>query len=312
MSETDYYKILGVDKKASDDEIKRAYRKLAMKYHPDRTKGDKSAEEMFKKISEAYAVLSDNEKRKKYDTYGASDFQQRFSQEDIFRGFNFGDIFREFGFDDGSFSHVFMNQGGRGKRFTFTTGGNPFGGGAHSAGQRAQAKGSDLLYELPLTLQDVLHGTTKTVAFEQGGQQKKINVKIPKGMLTGKKLRLAGKGQPSPYGGPPGDLYIQAKVLDDPLFSVVGHDLYIDREVKLTEVLLGTKIEVPTVDGKNLNLKIPVGTQHQTKMRLKGYGLPEMKKGHRGDLFARILVKAPKRLNKKQKSLVEELSETGL
>jgi len=312
MSQTDYYKVLGVDKKASDDEIKRAYRKLAMKYHPDRTKGDKSAEETFKKVSEAYAVLSDSEKRKQYDTYGASGFQQRFSQEDIFRGFNFGDVFREFGFDDNSFSHIFMSPGGRGKRFTFTTGGRPFGGSAHSAGQRAQVKGSDLLYELPLTLQDVLHGTTKTVALEQGKQQKKINVKIPKGMVNGKKLRLAGKGQSSPYGGPSGDLYIQAKVLDDPLFSVVGHDLYIDREVKLTEVLLGTKIEIPTVDGKNLKLKIPVGTQHQTKMRLKGYGLPEMKKGHRGDLYARILVKTPKRLNKKQKSLVEELSETGL
>jgi curved DNA-binding protein len=310
MSETDYYKTLGVDKNASESEIKKAYRKLAMKYHPDRTKGDKSAEEMFKKISEAYAVLSDKEKRKQYDTFGAAGFSQRYSQEDIFRGFNFGDIFKEFGFEDSSFTNMFMGGGGRGRRFGFSFGGDPFN--AYTARQRAQVKGSDLVYELPLTLQEVLRGTTKTIALEQGGQQKKIEVKIPKGMATGKKLRLAGKGQPGALGGPPGDLYIQAKVLDDPVFSLVGHDLYVDREIKLTEALLGTQIQVPTVDGKNLNLKIPPGTQHHTKMRIKGYGLPEMKGGQRGSLYARIVVKTPKRLNKRQKALIQELSENGL
>ena len=310
MSESDYYKILGVDRNASESKIKKAYRKLAMKYHPDRTKGDKSAEEMFKKISEAYAVLSDKEKRKQYDTFGASGFSQRYSQEDIFRGFNFGDIFKEFGFDDSSFANMFMGGGGRGRRFGFGFGGDPFN--AYTAGQRAQVKGSDLVYELPLTLQEVLRGTTKTIALEQGGQQKKIEVKIPKGMATGKKLRLAGKGQPGAFGGPPGDLYIQAKVVDDSVFSVVGHDLYVDREIKLTEALLGAQIKIPTVDGKNLNLKIPPGTQHHTKMRMKGYGLPEMKKGQRGNLYARIVVKTPKRLNKRQKALIQELSETGL
>jgi curved DNA-binding protein len=310
MSETDYYKILGVDRNASESEIKKAYRKLAMKYHPDRTNGDKSAEEMFKKISEAYAVLSDKEKRKQYDTFGASGFSQRYSQEDIFRGFNFGDIFKEFGFDDSSFANMFMGGGGRGRRFGFSFGGDPFS--AYTAGQGAQVKGPDLVYELPLTLQEVLSGATKIIALEQGGQQKKIEVKIPRGMATGKKLRLAGKGQPGALGGPPGDLYIQAKVLDDPVFSVVGHDLYVDREIKLTEALLGTQTKIPTVDGKNLNLKIPPGTQHHTKMRMKGYGLPEMKKGQRGNLYARIVVKTPKRLNKRQKALIQELSETGL
>ena len=310
MSETDYYKILGVNRSASESEIKKAYRKLAMKYHPDRTKGDKSAEEMFKKISEAYAVLSDKEKRKQYDTFGASGFSQRYSQEDIFRGFNFGDIFKEFGFDDSSFANMFMGGGGRGRRFGFSFGGDPFS--AYTAGQGAQVKGSDLVYELPLTLHEVLRGTTKTIALEQGGQQKKIEVKIPRGMVTGKKLRLAGKGRPGAFGGPPGDLYIQAKVLDDSVFSVDGHDLYVDREIKLTEALLGAQIQIPTVDGKNLNLKIPPGTQHHTKMRMKGYGLPEMKKGQRGNLYARIVVKTPKRLNKRQKALIQELSETGL
>ena len=310
MSETDYYKILGVDKKATDSEIKKAYRKLAMKYHPDRTKGDKSAEEMFKKVSEAYAVLSDKEKRKQYDTFGASDFRQRYSQEDIFRSFNFGDIFREFGFDNGSFGNIFMGGGGPGRKFGFSFGGDPFG--SYTAGRGAQVKGSDVVYELPLTLQEVLHGTTKTIALEEAGQRKKINVKLPKGMVTGKKIRLAGKGQPGAFGGPPGDLYIQAKVFNDSPFSLVGRDLYIDREVKLTDAIMGTQIQVPTIDEKQLNLKIPAGTQHQTKLRMKGYGLPEMKGGRRGDLYARILVKIPKRLDKKQKSLIRELSKTGL
>ena len=137
MSETDYYKTLGVNKTASDDEIKKAYRKLAMKYHPDHTKGNKSAEEMFKKISEAYAVLSDKEKRKQYDTFGSDGFHQRFSQEDIFKSFDFGDIFKEFGFGG---SNPFMGRRG-GTRFSFGSG-SPFG--SHP-GQQQQIKGSDLV-----------------------------------------------------------------------------------------------------------------------------------------------------------------------
>jgi curved DNA-binding protein len=308
MAETDYYKILGVDKNAGAADIKKAYRKLAMKYHPDRTQGDKSAEEMFKKISEAYAVLSDKEKRQQYDTFGASGFRQRYTQEDIFKGFNFGDLFREFGLGDGQFANIFMGGAGRGRRFSF--GGDPFG--AYTSAQRAPARGSDLVYELPLSLKEVLAGASKTIAFEQGGQHQKISVNVPKGMVTGKKLRLAGKGQPGALGGPPGDLYIQAKVLEDPVFSREGHDLYIDREVRLSDALLGTKIEIPTLDGKALSLKIPAGTQHNTKMRLKGFGLPKMKEGHRGDLYARILVKVPKRLSKKQRAVVQDLAEAGL
>ena len=198
MPETDYYKILGVNKNASDEELKKAYRKLAMKYHPDHTKGDKNAEEKFKKISEAYAVLSDKEKRKQYDTFGSTGFQQRYSQEDIFRGFDFGDIFREFGFGGaGPF-------GGGGMKFSFGSE-SPFGGSQRQ--QQAQTKGSDLVYELPLTLQEVATGTSKTVSFQHQGRSEKITVKIPKGMISGKKLRVAGKGESSPYGGARGDLY---------------------------------------------------------------------------------------------------------
>ncbi|MDO9565220.1 MAG: DnaJ domain-containing protein, partial [Candidatus Desulfaltia sp.] len=233
MSATDYYKILGVSKNASDVEIKKAYRTLAMKYHPDHTKGDKADEETFKKISEAYAVLSDKKKRSQYDTFGSTGFQQRYSQEDIFKGFDFSDILREFGMGGASFSTG--KQGDT--RFAFENN-SPFG--TRARRQQAQIKGSDLLYELHLTIQEVATGTNKTVKLQENGHSENITVKIPKGMISGKKLRLVGKGQQSPYGGPPGDLYIQSKVLDDPVYSVKGYNLYINREIKLSEALLGT------------------------------------------------------------------------
>lgn len=303
MSGTDYYKILGVDKKASDAQIKKAYRKLAMKYHPDHTKGDKAAEEKFKKISEAYAVLSDAEKRKQYDTYGSADFQQRFSQEDIFRNFDFSDIFREFGFSGGG-----SPTGDGGFRFTFG-GGSPFGG-RHQ--QQRAVKGTDLVYELPVTLRDVAGGTQKQISLKHQGRTENISVKIPKGMSSGKKLRLAGKGEPSPYGGPAGDLYIKVKVVEDPVFKSEGHDLIVYREIKLTQALLGAQIAVPTLEGGELSLKIPPGTRHKTKMRLSGHGLPHMKGAGKGDLYVVVLVDIPKELTAEQKKLVVQLSHIGL
>ena len=304
MSGTDYYKTLGVNKTATDAAIKKAYRKLAMKYHPDHTKGDKTAEEKFKEISEAYAVLSDKEKRKQYDTFGSEGFNQRFSQEDIFRSFDFGDIFKEFGFGG---SNPFMGRRG-GTRFSFGSG-SPFG--SHP-GQQQQIKGSDLVYELALTLQEVVKGSDKVISFDHKGRHEKITVKIPKGMITGKKLRLAGKGEPSPYGGSPGDLYIQSKVVNDPVYVVKEYDLYAKRDIKLSEAILGTSISVPTVEGKELSLKIPPGTRHGTKMRLPGHGLPAMRGKKRGDLYVHIHIPIPKDLSKEQQKLIEQLKETGL
>jgi len=304
MSE-DYYKILGVQKNASVEEIKKAYRKLAMKYHPDHAKGDKSAEEKFKKISEAYAVLSDKEKRKEYDTFGSEGFRQRFSQEDIFRGFDFGDIFREFGFGGGDFSHA----AGGGRRFSFGTG-SPFN--YSGAQQHGRTKGSDLVYELPLTLREVASGTSKVITYQHQGRSENLTVKIPKGLIAGKKLRLAGKGNPSPYGGPAGNLYVKAKVLNDPVFSSEEYDLYINRELKLSEAILGTTVSVPTIDDKQLSLKIPPGTKPGTKMRLSGHGLPDMKDNKKGDLYVRIQVKIPQHLNKEQKKIVDKLAAVGL
>jgi curved DNA-binding protein len=300
MSATDYYKTLGVEKNASIGDIKKAYRKLAMKYHPDHAKGDKAAEEKFKKITEAYAVLSDSEKRKQYDTFGSADFQQRYSQEDIFRNFDIGDILKEFGFGGG-----FANGGG-GSRFSF--GGSPFGG---SRQQRA-VKGTDLVYELPVTLRDVATGTSKAITFEHQGRRESISVKIPKGMQNGKRLRLPGKGDPSPYGGPAGDLYVKIKVLEDPVFKLDNNDLSIYRTIKLTEALLGSQIAVPTLDGGELSLKIPPGTRHKTKMRLTGHGLPQINGGGQGDLYVIVLVDVPKHLTAEQKILVSKLADTGL
>lgn len=304
MADFDYYKILGVSRNASDEEIKKAYRKLALKYHPDRTKGDKAAEEKFKQISEAYAVLSDKEKRKQYDAFGSEGFRQRFSQEDIFRGFDLGDILREFGLGGGFFSG---REGGT--RFSFGSG-SPFG--FQNRQQQAQMKGSDLVYELPLTVREVASGITKAITLQHQGQPERVTVKIPKGMVTGKKIRLAGKGHPSPYGGPAGDLYIQSKVIDDPVFAVEGYDLYLNREIRISDALLGTRISVPTLANKEMSLKIPPGTRHGTKMRLPAFGLPRMKSDKIGDLYVRVHIHIPKKLSSEQKSLVERLAQAGL
>lgn len=302
MPETDYYKLLGVSKNASEGEIKKAYRKLAMKYHPDHARDDKSAEEKFKKISEAYAVLSDKEKRKQYDEFGSSGFHQKYSQEDIFRDFDLGDILREFGFGGGAYT-------GRSGGMRFSSGGSPFGG---YSGQREQVKGQDLIYELPLTLEEVITGTTKVISFKHDRRSEKITVKIPKGMITGKKLRLPGKGEQSPYGGPPGDLYIQAKLTDDPVYTVKEHDLYVERDIRLTEAVLGTKISIPTLEGKELSLKIPPGTRQGTKLRLPGHGLPHMQGKKKGDLYVSIHIDIPRNLNAEQKMLMEKLAASGL
>jgi curved DNA-binding protein len=306
MAGTDYYKLLGLKKDATSDEIKKAYRKLAMKYHPDKNKGDKAAEEKFKQISEAYAVLSDKEKRQQYDQFGASGFRQRFSQEDIFRGFDFSDIFREFGFSGG------RNAARGGPQFSFFQGfggRDPFGAGS---GGHAQMKGADVVYELPLLLREVATGTQKTISIQRGNRVEKVSVTIPRGMVHGKKLRLAGKGNASPYGGPPGDLYIKASVLKDPLFQVDGCDLTIIRKIRLTEALLGTNVTVPTLEGKELSLKIPAGTNHKTKMRLAGHGLPKMKGGGNGDLLVQLQVILPKKLTAQQRELAVKLAESGL
>ena len=317
MSGKDYYKILGVSKTASAEEIKKAYRKLALKYHPDRNKGDKAAEARFKELSEAYAVLSDPEKKKQYDMFGAEGFQNRYSQDDIFRGFDFGTIFSEFGFGGGGraqsiFSQFFSGTGGAGHR-CYRSGGTPFGSAGGPFQDPGQGmKGQDLVYELPVTLEELYKPTQKVISYNVDGRRETVSVRIPPGIRDGKKLRLKGKGQPGPYGGPPGDLYIRIKEVPHPVFSREEDDLYFKQRIRFSEAVLGTQVQVTTIDQKQLNLKIPPGTQNNARLRLKGYGLPHMKRPGRGDAYAEIIIDVPRRLNKKQKAAVKALAEAGL
>lgn len=314
MSGKDYYKTLGISKSASPDEIKKIYRKLALKYHPDQNEGDKTAEAKFKEISEAYAVLSDAEKRKQYDTFGSEGFQRRFSQEDIFRDFDFGSIFKEFGASGGGrgqniFSQIFGGttqthfRGGR-SHYHSSTGG--------FSGRPQGIKGQDLVYNLSLTLEETFTTTNKVISYQLNGQQASISLKVPAGITTGKKLRLPKKGQSGQYGGQKGDLYILIKILEHPLFIREGDDLLLNKEIKFSEALLGKEIEVPTIDKKTLRLKIPPKTQSNAKFRLKGYGMPNMNGNGRGDAYVKVTIAIPKKLNKKQKALVKELAEAGL
>jgi curved DNA-binding protein len=308
----DYYEVLGIKKDGSAQDIKKAYRKLAMKYHPDRNKGEKEAEEKFKKISEAYAVLSDPEKRKQYDMFGESGFQQRYSQEDIFRGFDLGDILKEFGL--GGLGGNFRTSGGQGSPFEtfFFQGGGPGAGRTSHHSAQQSVKGSDLTYELAVTLNEVLNGSEKTISLRRESKTENVSVKIPKGIKAGQKLRLAGKGSPSPYGGPSGDLFLIIKEQPHPDFTRDGNNLIIENHIPFSKACLGSDISVKSLEGKELKVKIPAGIQPLAKLRLKGHGLPAGKTGGRGDIFVKIAVDIPKNLTDEQKKLIKELADNGL
>ncbi|MCD6320583.1 MAG: DnaJ domain-containing protein [Candidatus Desulfofervidaceae bacterium] len=306
----DYYEILGVPKNATQEEIKRAYRRLALKYHPDRNKS-KEAEEKFKEINEAYAVLGDPEKRRQYDAMGAAGFHQRYTTEDIFRNFDIGDLFKDLGFGtDDLFSYLFGHKPRGTRRGPFGAHTGPFAGG-YEHPRRTPVRGPDLIYELPISLEEAAKGGEKTIAYERSGRQEKIVVKIPPGVKTGQKLRLAGKGEFGPT-GLAGDLYIKIRVMEHSLFKREGDDLYIDRTITFSQAALGATVNVPTLEGKTLEVKIPPGTQSHTKLRLKGYGMPRLKEGGRGDLYVRVIVQVPKYLTPEQRKLIEELARLGL
>jgi curved DNA-binding protein len=295
MGAKDYYEVLGIKKGASSDDIKKAYRKLAVKYHPDKNPGDKTAEEKFKEINEAYAVLSDPQKKAQYDQFGSSGFHQRYSQEDIFRGFDVGDIFKDMGYGtDDIFSRLFGGGFQGGSRF----------------GTRKK-RGEDFSMDISVGFHEAVRGGEKRVSFMRDGVREDLSVKIPAGIENNARLRIQSKGGKGHNGGPPGDLYLTVRVETDPVFTREGNDIIVERSIRFSEAALGVTLEVPTLEGEK-RIKVPAGIQSGTKIRLKGFGVPIMGKATKGDLFVKINVSVPSHLSARQRKLIEDLAETGV
>jgi len=312
----EYYDILGVAKSATADEIKKAYRKLALKYHPDKNNGDKAAEERFKEINEAYAVLSDPVKKQQYDTYGSTRFHQRYSQEDIFRNFDINEILRQFGFGGmggGQQSAGFGRNMGGGVHFNsfFGQGGMHNGGGC-GGGCHQPEKGHDMTYQLTVSLDEVLHGADRSISLRKNGKSHQVSVKIPKGIEEGKKLRLKGQGGESRNGGPPGDLYLKVEIAPHGKFKREGDNLVLEQLLSFSDACLGGKVEVETLEGKKFSVTVPSGSVNGARLRIRGYGLPAGPLGERGDLYVKLAVKVPEELNEEQMKLVSKLREVGL
>lgn len=294
MEFIDYYKILGLEKNASTDDIRKAYRKLARKHHPDLNPNDKEAHKKFQQINEANEVLGDPEKRKKYDQYGkdwqhAGEFERRRQEQSHYQsgrgsGQDFGG---DFGGED--FSDFFSSL---------------FGGSSRSRGRQGKFRGEDYLSELHIKLRDAY--TTHQQMFTVNG--KNIRITIPAGVENGQKIKLKGHGSPGINGGPNGDLYITFQIAADQQFKRLGNDLYTTSEIDLYTAVLGGETTVDTLNGK-VKLKIAPGTQNGTKVRLKGKGFPVYKQeGQFGDLYITYQVKIPVNLTEKEKQLFTELS----
>ncbi len=352
MAKRDYYDVLGVKKNSNADQIKSAYRKLAVKYHPDKNKGDKAAEEKFKEASEAYHVLSNSERKQNYDNFGHAAFENGAGGRSGFSNFDFSssfsDIFEDF-FGEGF--------GGRGRR-----------------SRRTNNRGSDLRYDLSISLEEAFLGKKQDIKFStsdkcdtcngsgskpghdvgscsmcgghgqvrssqgfftvqqtcpqcsgsgeeitnpcnscngQGKKQtsKRLSVTIPKGVDDGTRIRLAGKGEAGTKGSGNGDLYLFINVYSHDLFKRSDENLFFECPISIADAALGTSIEIPTIDGGKAKIKIPPGTQSGKQFRLKGKGMPFMRRGDFGDLYVQVKTEVPVYLNKKQKELLEQFRE---
>jgi molecular chaperone DnaJ len=325
MASKDFYELLGVKKDATDKEIKQAYRRLARRYHPDVNPGDKNAEARFKEINAAYEILSDKEKRQKYDKYGdkwqyADQFEQAARQQPQW-DFSQGGGAYHFGGDIGGFDSIFDDLfGGRGGR-TFSR-------------RARQSRGQDLESPVEVTLDEAYKGTARTISLQvqepcptcQGtgriqnvacstcrgagavANVKRLEVKIPAGVQTGSRVRIAGKGQPGYGGGPGGDLYLRITVGPHPNLEREGDNLLTTVPVPLSVAILGGEVQVPTPRGK-LALKIPPETQNGRVFRLGGQGMPRLGSSAKGDLLAKVSVVLPTRLSEKEKELFRQLKE---
>lgn len=351
MSKRDYYEVLGVGRDASERDIKKAYKRLAMKFHPDRNPGDKEAEAKFKEVKEAYEILTDDQKKAAYDQYGHAAFEQG--------GMGGGG----FGGGGADFSDIFGDVFG-----------DIFGGGRRGGGQRQAARGSDLRYNLELSLEEAVRGVSRElriptlatcdvcsgsgakkgtsattcgtchgagqVQMRQGffavqqtcptchgrgkiikdpcnkchgdgrvEKSKTLNVKIPAGVDTGDRIRLAGEGEAGEFGAPAGDLYVQVTVREHPIFVRDGNNLYCEVPISFAKAALGGEIEVPTLDGK-VNLKIPAETQTGRMFRLRGKGVKSVRSSAIGDLLCKVVLETPVNLSDKQKELLQEFEAT--
>ncbi|HSF17208.1 MAG TPA: J domain-containing protein [Vicinamibacteria bacterium] len=316
MDYKNYYDVLGVKKDATDKEIKQAFRKLARKYHPDVNPGDRGAEQKFKEINEAHEVLSDSEKRRKYDQLGANwkQYEQYARQQP--GGFpGFGGVRVDFGGGGGGFSDFFRTffgggidlddlfsqrgggvRGARPRRGTEARGFQGFGGPPPPSQATRNIAGT-----IEVALEEAYRGTTKRLTIENHTGVETIDVRIPSGVRDGSKIRVAGKG------GAAGDLYLEVRIRPHPLYRREEDDLHIDVPVTFAEAALGAEIEVPTLSGK-ARIKVPPGTQTGRRLRLKGKGMPRHKGDGTGDLFVKILVVVPKQLNTRELELVKELA----
>jgi curved DNA-binding protein len=323
----DYYEVLGVSRNASQDEIQKAYRKLARKYHPDINKS-RDAEEQFKRIGEAYEVLKDPGKRKRYDLLGdnwkaGQDFtpppEWEFFRGSKGRGNTGGAAFKTFDF--GEFGNSQFGRSGFSDFFDMLFGGlgGVWGNDREEPGVRSQ-RGQDQEAEISISLEDAYFGAKKTIVLETSEMGsdgmvrrsvKNIEVTIPRGITDGKRLRLPGKGNAGFGHGPSGDLYLRIRIEPHSLFRVKGQDLEVDVPVAPWEAALGTKLEISTLDGQ-VSVTLPPGTQSGQKLRLRGKGLPvkasSSKNGKNGDLYAIVKIVVPKKLDQREKKLFEELA----
>ena len=326
MEFKDYYQTLGVSKTASDKELKQAYRKLARKHHPDVNPGDKGAEGKFKEINEAYEVLGDPEKRRKYDELGANwrMYEQAQQQGGAWPGgspfgggggawtINMGggpsggyrtmseeEMHEIFGNED-PFSDFFKTFFGGG-------GGQPRETGRGGRARARQQKGRDIEHEVELTLEEAFHGATRRISIKQGGHARSVDVRIPPGVKDSSRVRAAGEGESGANGGAAGDLYLRVKLRPHAVFERDGNDLRAKVAVPVTTAVLGGEANVPTITG-SVRLKIPETTQNGQIFRLKGHGMPSLaKSGERGDLYAAVEIQLPRSLNKDQRQYWETL-----
>ena len=314
----DYYVVLGVPRTASDKEIKAAYRRLARKHHPDVNPGDKQAEARFKEIGEAYAVLSDPEKRKKYDRWGHD--WERIEQAQA-AGADFGGFRRPPGGGARSRTYTWSSPGGPGRGGSGSTFGNEdlgdlfeqlFGGsmGGRTRVRSAPRRGTDLEQAVEITLEEAYAGTRRTFQVQdtRTGDVRGVEVKIPAGAYDGLRVRVAGRGNAGSGGGSPGDLYLTVKVRPHALFERDGDDLRVKVPTPLYTAVLGGEVMVPTPRGTRLALKVPPETQNGQRIRLAGQGMPRLQGGGRGDLYAEVAVQVPKDLSGRERELFAELA----